>query len=573
MDAAATKPQQLAAVTVETPLEEKADIVHQENATAEDQKDTGDQWGDVAADAERGEQFEKQLGVWESLKMYKRAVFFSFAASTCIIMEGYDTALLGSFWALPSFQERYGQYYPSLQEYQVPARWQSGISEASSAGAIFGIFWGAFLVQRLGYRWSLILNLALMIPFIGIVAFSPNRTVLLVGELLCGLPWGTFSTLPIAYASEICPISLRAYLTTYINLCWIIGQFISAGIIYGYSSVTVTQWSYRLPWCIQWVWPVPLIVAIFFAPESPWWLVRSGKLEQAEKAVRQLAAVHESDQAHKTVAMMVRTNQLEKEVTEGASYLDCFRGTNRRRTEISMLAFGCQVTCGLYFATNSTYFFEIAGLSDRDAFKMSLGTESIAGELRQVYSLSHCPPPLGSSVPVVGTFGAWFLIRKFGRRTLYLWGLSGMTLMMLLIGILACFTKAHPEVLWAQAAFMYIWVAYYTVTVGPLAFAVVGETSSTRLRNKTVGLSRNCYNVLALVAVLVTPYMINPSAWGWAGYTGFFWTPICLASWAWAYYRLPEMKDRSWRELDILFERGVPARKFASTVIDPHADH
>lgn len=204
MDAAATKCQQPAVVTVNTPLEEKADIVHQENATAEEQKDKGDQWQDVAADAERGEQFEKQLGVWESLKMYKRvscwtctltastgtqiqqAVFFSFAASTCIIMEGeydgevrkgsldlhipssgYDTALLGSFWALPSFQQRYGQYYPSLQEYQVPARWQSGISEASSAGSILGIFWGAFLVQRLGYRYSLILNLTLMIPFIG----------------------------------------------------------------------------------------------------------------------------------------------------------------------------------------------------------------------------------------------------------------------------------------------------------------------------------------------------------------------------------------------------------------------
>jgi hypothetical protein len=34
--------------------------------------------GDVAADAERGEQFEKQLGVWESLKMYKRV-----GCSTC----------------------------------------------------------------------------------------------------------------------------------------------------------------------------------------------------------------------------------------------------------------------------------------------------------------------------------------------------------------------------------------------------------------------------------------------------------------------------------------------------------
>jgi hypothetical protein len=86
---------------------------------------------------------------------------------------------------------------------------------------------------------------------------------------------------------------------------------------------------------------------------------------------------------------MVRTNQLEKEVTEGASYLDCFRGTNRRRTEISMLAFGCQVTCGLYFATNSTYFFEI--VRPHDPSPMS---RKLTRDCRQVFRTvtpSRCP--------------------------------------------------------------------------------------------------------------------------------------------------------------------------------------
>ena len=36
-----------------------------------------------------------------------------------------------------------------------------------------------------------------------------------------------------AYAAEVCPVPLRHYLTAYVNLSWIIGQFISAGVLRG----------------------------------------------------------------------------------------------------------------------------------------------------------------------------------------------------------------------------------------------------------------------------------------------------------------------------------------------------
>lgn len=77
-------------------------------------------------------------------------------------------------------------------------------------------------------------------------------------------------------------------------------------------------------------------------------------------------------------------------------------------------------------------------------------------------------------------------------------------------------------------------------------------------------------------------YQLNPTAWGWGGYTGFFWAGSGALCAVWVWFRLPETKGRSFRELgkcqldcniltaDILFERGVPARKFASTYIDPN---
>lgn len=80
-------------------------------------------------------------------------------------------------------------------------------------GNIMGCFIGAYLVDRFGYRRTLMAGLVFLVPFIGMAAFAPTLTVLLVAEILCGIPWGMFSTLGPAYASEVCPLSVRAYLT------------------------------------------------------------------------------------------------------------------------------------------------------------------------------------------------------------------------------------------------------------------------------------------------------------------------------------------------------------------------
>lgn len=113
-----------------------------------------------------------------------------------------------------------------------------------------------------------------------------------------------------SYASEVAPLSLRGYLTTYINLCWVIGQFISAGVLVGVQTRT-DMWSYKIPWAIQWIWPIPLFILAWMAPESPWFFVRQGRLPEAEAAVSRLQGKSEKISASNTVAMMVRTNQFE----------------------------------------------------------------------------------------------------------------------------------------------------------------------------------------------------------------------------------------------------------------------
>lgn len=96
------------------------------------------------------------------------------------------------------------------------------------------------------------------------------------------------------------------------------------------------EWAYRIPYALQWMWPLPLAIGIFFAPESPWWLVRKGKLDKAKAALLRLTSQNRETNfnADETIDMMVHTAALEEKTTSGATYLDCFRGHDLRRTEV-----------------------------------------------------------------------------------------------------------------------------------------------------------------------------------------------------------------------------------------------
>lgn len=155
--------------------------------------------------------------------------------------------LLVNLYASPAFVKRYG--YPTgdpENPYEIPARWQAGLSNGAAAGEILGLFINGIVSERFGYRKTMIVSLVAVTAFIFIPFFATSLADLQVGEILCGIPWGIFQTLTTTYASEVCPTQLRAYLTTYINLCWVLGQFIGSGVLRA-QALKASQWSYRIP--------------------------------------------------------------------------------------------------------------------------------------------------------------------------------------------------------------------------------------------------------------------------------------------------------------------------------------
>lgn len=505
-------------------------------------------WVGLAEDARNATIQEHSLTFVQAVKLYPKACMWTMVVSLVVILDGYDTALIGSLFGFPAFQKKFGHETSKAGSYQLEPKWQTALGLASPLGNIVGIYINAFLTERWGHKKTCLGTLGFLVAVLFMPFFATRVEVLFVGELLCGLAWGVFTTLAPAYASEVAPVVLRSYLETYVVLCWGIGQFVATGILDSLDKRT-GNWAWRIPLAVQWVWPVIIVPVLIFAPESPWWLVRKGRIQEAEKSMKRLTSSQDPDHARKSVALMLQTTELEKVMTEGASFLDCFRGSNAWRTEIGCIVWTSQVLCGFAITSYATYFYEQAGLSTSNAYKMSVGQ---------------------SGLHFLCTLLSVFITGNFGRRPVLFFGYSGMCMSMLLIGIMAC-VKQTTSLGYGESAMYLLWYVFYELTIGPIAFIIVGEISSTRLRSKSISLARNAYNVANVFSSTVAPYTLNPTAGDWKGKTAFLAAGFTIVILIWAYFRLPESRGRTYEELDILFSRDLKAWEFKDAQIDEDA--
>lgn len=136
--------------------------------------------------AAAGNRHEHELTVREALRAYPWAVFWSLLVSMSVIMEGYDTILIGSLYAYPSFQHQFGVYNPDLKRYNIAGPWQSALGSGPVAGAFIGALANGFLVSRFGFRPIFFSGMILMIAFVFISFFGTTVELQVVGQVMCG---------------------------------------------------------------------------------------------------------------------------------------------------------------------------------------------------------------------------------------------------------------------------------------------------------------------------------------------------------------------------------------------------
>lgn len=103
------------------------------------------------------------------------------------------------------------------------------------------------------------------------------------------------------------------------------------------------------------------MVLLFFAPESPWWLLRRGRKDEAACSIKRLDHRTGAD-VDETLAMIQRTIEIEAHAGGNPSFLDLWKGTDLRRTVITCLVYASQNFAGNLIANQATFFFERAGM-------------------------------------------------------------------------------------------------------------------------------------------------------------------------------------------------------------------
>ncbi|BEI84398.1 hypothetical protein CcaverHIS002_0410020 [Cutaneotrichosporon cavernicola] len=517
-----------------------------------DEKAAGCEDAAALQNAAAAEAAEHTMTLASGWRTHKRAIFWSMALSFALIMEGYDVVVIGSFYGHPSFLKRFGVPEPnSPNGYIIPAEWQSALSNGSSAGGIIGLLINGWAADRFGPKIVMQVSIIALTCFIFLFVFAQSLTMLVIAEVFCGIPWGVFQTLTTTYASEVCPIQLRGYLTAYVNLCWGVGILLSSGVVKATLDIE-SEWSWRLPFTLQWMWVIPLFIIVCCAPGSPWWYVRNNRLEDAEKSLRRLTNpdyVSEQD-IKNNVAMMVHTNELERSIEEGTSYLECFKGIDRWRTEASMMVFAMQLLSGQNLIGQGVQFLQQAGIGTNLSFSLNMVLNSMF---------------------IIGTFFSWIALYFFGRRTIYLSGMGLMSIVLFVIGGLGFVghdNPRHTDTTFAIGGLLVALNFCYNSSLGPVCYTLIGELSSTRLRQKTIALSRIAYQIMNITCGIIVPRMLSPTAWNWGAKSGIFWGTSAFLCTIYIWTRIPETRGRSYGELDLLFEHRVPAWRFKGTKVD-----
>ena len=167
---------------------------------------------------------------------------------------------------------------------------------------------------------------------------------------------------------------------------------------------------------------------------------------------------------------------------------------------------------------------------------------------------------------------SWILTTYLGRRTIYVYGQLINCVFLVALGIAASvgFSTAASN---AQASLGLIVSVLFCLGPAPASWVIIGETSSVRLRPLTTGIGRGAYYLVNIPCIFLSSYMLNNDKWNLGGKSGYIWAGTALFCTTLSWFYIPEMKDRSFREIDILFHRRVPARKWKKTIVDIRDDN
>ncbi|MBK0001478.1 MULTISPECIES: sugar porter family MFS transporter [Erwiniaceae] len=337
-------------------------------------------------------------------------------------------------------------------------------------GAALGSVGGGKLADFFGRRKYLIY--LSFVFFIGAIlsAAAPNVTSLLIARFILGFAVGGASVTAPTFISEVAPTEMRGRLTGLNEVAIVIGQLAAfavnavIGLIWGHLPEV---WRYML--LVQALPSIFLLIGMWRAPESPRWLISKNRREEALAILKQIRPEARAVQEYQDIITLIEIEKEKKLHTQSATSVIFSTPWIMKLILVGIAWAALQQTTGvnviMYYGTE---ILKTAGFSE----KMSL----ICNVLNGVFSV-------GGMI-----FGVMYLVDRFKRKTLIVYGFALMATLHLIIAGADYFLVGDMKatVIWLLGA---IFVGVMQGTMGFLTWVVLAELFPLKVRGLSMGIS------------------------------------------------------------------------------------
>ncbi|THC92806.1 hypothetical protein EYZ11_007708 [Aspergillus tanneri] len=417
-------------------------------------------------------------------------------------------------------------------------QWIVGVVNAGPyiASAVIGCWLSDPCNKYLGRRGAIFISavFCLLSP-IG-SAVSQTWPQLFVTRLLLGLGMGLkASTIPV-FCAENTPAVIRGGLV----MSWQL--WTAFGIFLGFCANLAVKDTGDIAWRLQlgsaFIPALPLLIGVYFCPESPRWYIKKNRIRKAYESLCRLR--NTELQAARDLYYIYAQIKVERDIAGEGHYLTRFIELFtiprvRRATLASFTVMIAQQMCGINIvAFYSSTIFQQAGASTTGALFASWG-----------FGL----------VNFLFAFPAVFTIDTYGRRTLLLFTFPQMAWTLLAAGFCFYIPQESTAHLACIALFIFLFAAFYSPGEGPVPFTYSAEVFP--LSHREVGMSWAVATCLGWAAILSITFPRMLDAMTPTGAFGFY-AGLNVTALVMIFFWVPETKQRTLEELDYIF--AVPTR-------------
>jgi SP family galactose:H+ symporter-like MFS transporter len=414
------------------------------------------------------------------------------------------------------------------QQFSLSALLVEVVTSWVTLGALGGSLLGGYLADHYGRRRAVLIAGLLFMTGALLQAFAPGVFILVLGRLVVGFGVGVAAVAAPLYGSELAPAAHRGRFVSAYQLAITIGIFLAYLVNAGLAASD----SWRMMLGISVVPGILLVLVGAAGVESPRWLVKMGRRDQARDVLARIAPNADAG------ARLAAIEHALDEEAGNASWGEVFDRRCRKPLAVALgLAIFQQITginAIIYYANQ---IFDSAGFSTPEA-QTTATTWAVGG------------------VNVAATFIAIAFIDKLGRRPLLLAGLVGMGLALLVVGIAFLSIEAQPAAAASASptlagivtlAALVVFIISFAFSLGPVTWTVINEVFPGRVRGRAVAVATAVNWGAAFLVSQFFLTLINA-----IGTSATFWlfAFFCLAGWIWVFRTVPETKGRSLEEIE-----------------------